>query len=105
MIDLIKKIKDFGTGTLVRTILFYLALINEVIAAVGRTSFASAVWYQWVSLIFVVVTAVFTWWYNQDFTSLARLAGKVLDDLQDGKLSKDEVEQLVEEEQLRINDK
>lgn len=99
IIDGIKKIIEGITsgdrGTIFRTVLQALAYINQLVALIGHTSFASAAWYQWLSLgVTFAITAV-TWWYNNDITSAAKWGSKVMDALKDGKLSEDEVKDLL----------
>lgn len=101
-----KKIKEFfanviagfksdDRGTKFRTVLYILAYVNQVVALIGHTSFAAADWYQWLSLgVTFVITAV-TWWYNNDITSAAKWGSKVMDALKDGKITVEEVQELL----------
>lgn len=92
---IIDGLKSNDRGTVFRTVLQILAYINQLIALIGRTSFADAAWYQWVSVgITFAITAV-TWWYNNDITSAAKWGSKVMDALKDGKLTEDEVKDLL----------
>lgn len=86
---------SLDVGTVLRTILQVLAYANQVIALIGSTSFASADWYQWTSLGVTFAITVFTWWYNNDFTSAAQWGTKVLEALKDGKITEDEVKELL----------
>lgn len=101
-----QKIKEFfkkiweglvsgDRGTTLRTILQILAYINQVVALIGHTSFASAEWYQWLSLGVTFIITVVTWWYNNDITSAAKWGSKVMDALKDGKITEDEVKDLL----------
>lgn len=87
--------KKFDKGALCRTIFFYLTLANEIVAVIGRTTFAASPVYQWVSLALAAVSGVLAWWYNNDYSSFAKLAGQVLTFLQDGRLTEDEVKALL----------
>lgn len=78
-------------GTIVRTILQVCAIVNQIIAVIGMTTFATAPWYQWVSVIVTFVITTVNWWENNDFTSFAKLGTKVVDALEDGKITSDEV--------------
>ena len=101
-----KKIKEFfqkiidglksgDKGTILRTILQVLAYVNQLVALIGRTSYAEAAWYQWLSLGVTFVITAITWWYNNDITSAARWGSKVMDALKDGKITEDEVKELL----------
>lgn len=82
-------------GTIIRTVTLVLALANQVVAIIGATTFASAVWYQVLSVAVTVATAMFTAWKNNDFTHFAQLATGVLRALKDGKITEDEVKELL----------
>lgn len=89
-------LKSLDKGTILRTILQALAYVNQLIAIIGASSFANAEWYQWVSLGATFLTTVFSWWYNNDFTSAAQWGTKVLNALADGKITEEEVKELLE---------
>jgi SPP1 family holin len=95
MKKIIEFFKNFDKGAFCRTVLFYLSLINEIVAIIGSTTFAQSPIYQWVSLGFLAITGILSWWYNNDYTSFAKLAGQVLTFLKDGRLTEDEVKQLL----------
>ena len=82
-------------GTIIRTVTLILALANQFIAVIGASTFANAVWYQVLSLAVTVVTALFTAWMNNDFTRFAQLGSGVLHALKDGKITEDEVKELL----------
>ena len=44
-----------------------------------------------------LVITVLSYWYNNDWTSAAKLGSKVIDALKDGKVTKEEVNNLLEE--------
>ena len=74
-----KKI-NITKGTLIRTILLVLALINQILAVFGKspipidddtvTSLISTVW--------TVIASLIAWWKNNSFTDKAIKADKVL---------------------------
>ena len=74
-----KKI-NITKGTLIRTILLVLALINQVLAVFGKspipidddtvTNLISTVW--------TVIASLIAWWKNNSFTDKAIKADKVL---------------------------
>lgn len=98
---ILTKIKDTVTsrdkGTIIRTVLHWLSIANEIVAIIGQTSFAAAEWYQWMSLGLVILFTALTWWYNEDFTKLAKMGSKVLDALKDGKITLDEVQHFLDD--------
>ena len=96
MRKLIEKIKTLDKGTVIRTIVLVLALSNQIIAILGATSFANAAWYQIFSIVVTIATALFTAWKNNDWTYFAKLGTGVLRALQDGKITEDEVKELLE---------
>lgn len=83
-------------GTIIRTVTLILALANQFVAVAGAYSFASATWYQVLSLVVTIVTALFTAWMNNDFTRFAKLGTGVLHALKDGKITEEEVKELLE---------
>lgn len=96
MKKIIEKLKSVDKGTIIRSATLILAIINQVIAVIGATSFASATWYQIVSIIATVVTSIISAWENNDWTYFARLGTDVLDALEDGKITKEEVTEMLE---------
>ena len=98
MKNIIAKIRAIDKDTLCRTILQFLAYVNQIIALIGQTTWASAAWYQWLSFGFTAAITIVTWWNNNDITAFARLGTKVLDALEDGKITEEEVKGLLEKE-------
>ena len=88
------KFKKIDKGTLFRTITLILAIANQIVAVIGSSTFASATWYQVLSIVVTCVTAVWTAWKNNDWTYFARLGTGVLRALKDGKITEDEVKEL-----------
>jgi len=78
-----QKIKEIKPETWARTICFILALINQVLAVLGRNQikFVESDVYQIVSAIFTVVTGIIAWWKNNSFTKAAIQADVYLDEL------------------------
>lgn len=89
-------LKKFDKGMICRTILQILAYVNQVIAVFSTASFAQNLWYQIISLVATLVTSAVTYWYNNDWTALAILTGKVFTALKDGKIDKNDLEQFME---------
>ena len=95
MKNIIEKLKSVDKGTIIRTVTLILALANQVVAMIGATTFANAVWYQVLSSVVTVAMALFTGWKNNDWTHFAQLGTGVLRALQDGKITEDEVTALL----------
>ena len=91
-----KNIKSPKIGTIVRTILQILAYANQVVALIGQTTFASAVWYQWVSFGLTLAITIISYWYNNDWTNFAKVSSEIFDMLKDGKITEDEVKKFVD---------
>lgn len=96
MKKLIDKIKSLDKGTIIRTALLGCAFINQIIALIGMTTYASSPVYQTITVVVTIVVSSLTAWKNNDFTHLAQLAGKILDALRDGKIDEKEVQDLLE---------
>lgn len=95
MKKLIDKIKSLDKGTIIRTALLGCAFINQIIALVGMTTYASSPVYQTITVVVTIVVSSLTAWKNNDFTHLAQLAGSVLKALKDGKLEEGEIQELL----------
>ena len=93
---IVEKIKTLDKGTVIRISLLILSFINQVVALIGMTSYASATWYQIISIVFTIIVSSICAWKNNDFTKVAQLAGQVLKALKDKKLEEDEVKNLLE---------
>ena len=96
MKKIIEKIKSLDKGTIIRTALLICAYINQIIALIGMTSFASSYAYQIITVVITLAVSAVTAWKNNDFTHLAQLAGAVLSALKDGKIEEGEIKSLLE---------
>lgn len=96
MKSIIEKLKTVKVSTWVRTVLQILVYINQFIALLGNQSFASELWYQWVSFGLTIVITIITYWYNNDWTGFAQIAGDILDMLKDGKITTEEITAFIE---------
>lgn len=104
MRKLTEKLKSLDKGTVIRTAALIAAILNQIVAVIGATSFAGAAWYQILSISATVITAVIAAWENNDFTYFARLGTKVLEALKDGKVTPEEVKNLFSEGDGSEND-
>jgi SPP1 family holin len=95
MKKIIEKLKKVDKGTIIRTVTLILALANQTVAIFGASTFASAGWYQVLSVVVTIATALFTAWKNNDWTHFAQLGTGVLHALKDGKITEEEVNELL----------
>lgn len=89
------KKRPITMGTLLRTVMQILAYLNQIIAVVGSTTFASASWYQWVSVAVTILITIVSYWYNNDWTNLAKTTNDIFNLVKDGKISRDELESFI----------
>jgi SPP1 family holin len=70
-----------------RTIILAIALINQIFAIFGRQQIPvqEDTVYQIVSLLFTIVTTVWSWWKNNSFTQEAIKADAYMHELKEGK--------------------
>lgn len=99
MKKILEKFKSLDKGTILRTISMIITLANQLIALIGRTSFASASWYQWISFGLTLAVMLVSYWYNNDWTKLAQTARDVFDAMKDGKITKEEAEKLIKKDE------
>jgi len=73
--------------TIARTIVLALALLNQILAVMGRGTIdiAESDVYQIASLVATIVSALWAWWKNNSFTKHAILADEYLDKLRSKK--------------------
>ena len=95
------RFKKVDKATIIRSVLLILAIANQIVAIIGQTSFASEKWYQIASIVVTAVTSIVAAWWNNDWTYFARLGTGVLDALQDGKITVEEVEKLLGEAECK----
>lgn len=92
MKKLLNIIKSLDKGTIIRTLVLIVTIINQVVAFISQSSG----WYLGLSIAALVISAVIAWWNNNDITPAAQLATKILNALQDGKISAEEVKELLD---------
>jgi len=75
------------TDTIARTIVLALALLNQILAVIGKGTIdiAESDVYQIASLVATIVSAIWAWWKNNSFTRHAILADEYLDKLRSEK--------------------
>lgn len=74
-----------STGTIARTIILALALINQFLAFTGHSPIPipDETVTELVSTIWTVIMALITWWKNQSFTYAALKGDEVMKNLKD----------------------
>lgn len=80
-----KKIKP---DTIARTIVLVIALINQVLAVLGKDvlPFADDTIYELVTLVFTIGASAWSWWKNNSITKKAIAADEYLAELKKGGL-------------------
>ena len=78
--------KHIQPDTIARTIVLALALLNQLLAILGKGTIEIAEndVYQVVSIVWTIVSAIVAWWYNNSFTQHAIRADDYLDSLRNG---------------------
>lgn len=74
--------------TWARTIVLFIALINQVLAIMGKgqIEIAESDIYQICSLVFTVISTIWAWWKNNSFSLSAQDGDKVMKALESGEL-------------------
>ena len=94
MKKILDRIKSLDKGTMIRTLVLIVTIINQVVAFISQSSG----WYLGLSITALVISAVIAWWENNDITPAAQLATKILNAMQDGKISAEEVKELLDKQ-------
>lgn len=81
--------KDIKSDTIARTIVLALALINQVLAIVGKDAlpFTEDGVYQICTLIATLITSGIAWWKNNSFSQAAIEADELKKQLKESKSS------------------
>lgn len=86
-----EKFKMRDKGTILRTILLVLSIVNYILALIGKTCWGTGPVYEWISFgVFLVMTLI-SYWYNNNWTGFASLAEDVFSMLSDGKITSEEL--------------
>ena len=69
-----------NSGTITRTIILFMALLNQLFAIFGRPQVTvnEDLVYQVVSILFTIGSTLWAWWKNNSFTKEAIAADKVM---------------------------
>lgn len=81
-----EKIKTVTPDTWARSVCFIIALVNQMLATLGKDilPFAESDVYQLVSLVATIITGLVAWWKNNSFTDAAIKADKYMNVLKSG---------------------
>lgn len=73
--------KNIDTGTIVRTVVLFVALVNQGLVAFGYSvlPFNNEEIELFISTLFTVFTALIAWWKNNNITREARRKAALLD--------------------------
>ena len=92
-------------GTIIRTVTLILAIINQVAVVVGGIlGAAPPTWYIIASVVLTVITALWSGWKNNDWTTPAKFGSAVMHALKDGKITPEEVADLLNQNAEALND-
>lgn len=77
------KKPKIDAGTIARSIILLLTLINAVLAFLGKDKipFTEDGVYEWVTIISTIAATIWNWWENNAFTHNARKAEQYRKDL------------------------
>lgn len=89
---------SISAGAIARAVVLGLALINQglVIAGYSPIPIEDDTLTEVVSLIFLIVTSVISWWKNNGFTKSGQMGNEVIDAIDHGILALEEVEELLD---------
>lgn len=73
-------------GTIIRTVVLLIALLNQLLLAFGKNPlpFSEEGIYEGVSAVATVCAGIWSWWKNNSFTKAAIKADKYKDQLKEG---------------------
>jgi holin, SPP1 family len=74
-------------GTIIRTVLLILALINQTLVITGHNvlPISDDQITEFITLSFTIITAMWSWWKNNSITSAAQAADKYMKTLKEDK--------------------
>lgn len=78
--------KNVSKETIIRTIILVIALLNQILTAVGKNPlpFSDEEIYMGLTAVFTVAATVWAWWKNNSFTANAIAADEYKDMLNNG---------------------
>lgn len=80
------KVMSITPGTIVRTILLAVAIVNQVLTFLGKPLIYidNEQLSELVALVFSLATTIIAWWKNNSFTAAARAGDKVMHGIKGG---------------------
>lgn len=90
-----KKIKTLSVGTWLRTLLQFLAYINQFLIILGQSPVGDNPIYIWVSFAITVLITLLSYWYTNDWSKLAQAVNKLFDMVRDGKITEEELDEFI----------
>lgn len=78
---------QISTGTLIRTIILALALVNQILVVMGKSPIpvSNAEMETLISTVVTIAAAIVAWWKNNSFTEAAIKGDQVMAELKVGK--------------------
>lgn len=91
-----KKELKLNKATIIRTIALVLSLVNQGLAIWLKIVGTAPTAYLIISFVVTIATVLVNAWENNDWTKAATYATQILDALEDGKLTEEEIKELIE---------
>ena len=87
------------TNLIIRIVVLVAALLNQALVAMGKNPlpFADETIYEIASVLVTIAVTVYAAWKNNNVTTFAKIAQKVLDALKKGQITIEAVEALLKE--------
>lgn len=81
------EIMKISVQTIIRTIILFIALLNQVLTLLGKNPlpFAEEEIYELITALATVAAAMWSWWKNNSFSSIAIMADEYLNELRNRK--------------------
>lgn len=81
-----RTVLGISAGTIVRTVLLAIAIVNQVLSFLGRPLIYinSEQLSELIALVFFIATSVSAWWKNNSFTQAARAGDVVMHSIKNG---------------------
>ena len=78
---------NITAGTIARTILLILALVNQVLTSLGKPilPFDNELLTEVITGLFTIIASISAWWKNNSFTKEARAADELLATMKEAK--------------------
>lgn len=84
-------------STIIRTILQIVVYLNQIAAIICQAlDVTDNLIYLIISTIFTIIITTITYWYNNDWSGLAKATGEIFDMVKDGKITKDELQEFLD---------